>query len=107
MPQQLEFDKPEEASRRINNWVEQQTRGKIRDLVSSGSLSPETRLVLVNAVYFRAGWLHPFDPNRTDFHNFTLPDGESVEVDMMELEAGGRVVVVIVVVVAFRQAQTT
>jgi serine protease inhibitor len=87
-PERIEFDRSDEAVKRINAWVEHQTRGKIRDLLVSGSVGAGTRLVLVNAVYFRAGWLHPFEPNKTEMHNFTLPGGHTVDVEMMELEAG-------------------
>lgn len=58
--EQLAFGEAETARKHINHWVEEQTRDKIRDLIPSGVLSAETRLVLANAVYLRAPWADPF-----------------------------------------------
>ena len=88
LPERLEFDKSDEAILKINNWVDQHTHGKIKDLLAPGSVGAQTRLVLVNAVYFRAGWLHPFEQNKTSNHSFALMSGGSMDVEMMELEAG-------------------
>jgi serpin B len=48
----------------INDWVEQQTRSQIRDFLKPGSLDAQTRLLLVNAVYFKGEWGHPFKRER-------------------------------------------
>jgi serpin B len=44
----------EAARGEINGWVEQKTRDRIKDLIPNGALTPDTRMVLVNAVYFMA-----------------------------------------------------
>jgi serpin B len=49
----------------INDWVTRETHGRIRELIPSGALNERTRLVLANAVYLRASWMVPFDPNLT------------------------------------------
>ncbi len=74
------------ARRQINNWVEDQTRNRIKDILAPGSLDPLTRLALVNAIYFKATWTHEFDPNETSDAPFYLLDGTQKTVDMMELE---------------------
>ena len=52
--QRLNFARNQEGARRIiNQWVESQTNNKIKDLLKEGSVSPDTRLILVNAVYFK------------------------------------------------------
>ena len=51
---------PESARRHINGWVEAQTRQKILDLIPGGGLTADTRLVLVNALYFKAPWADSF-----------------------------------------------
>ncbi len=56
---------PENARRHINEWVEAQTAKKILDLIPSGGLTPDTRLVLTNALYFKAPWGRPFDQSAT------------------------------------------
>ncbi|KAF3835528.1 hypothetical protein F7725_028086 [Dissostichus mawsoni] len=43
----------------INGWVEQQTENKIKDLLKSGTVTPMTRLALVNAIYFKGNWMKP------------------------------------------------
>jgi serine protease inhibitor len=53
------------ATRQINDWVEQQTRERIRNLIPAGALNDLTRLVLVNAIYLKAPWEEAFSPGRT------------------------------------------
>ncbi len=73
----------ERARREINGWVEDQTDDKIRDLVPEGALDELTRMVLVNAIYFKADWLDPFDKESTRDGSFHLLDGSVVETPMM------------------------
>ena len=73
----LAFSTDEEAARRhINAWVEQQTAQKSRELLPAKSLTKDTRLVLVNAVYFLAKWATPFQEYRTQPASFFAPSGE-------------------------------
>src|SRR5258706_7151378 len=67
----------------INNWVYDQTPKKIKDLIPDGALNPATRMVLVNAIYFKADWLSQFDANDTSDAPFHLLDGTDVTVKMM------------------------
>ncbi len=67
----------------INNWVSDQTEEKINDLLPDGSISPDTRMVLVNAIYFKADWFDQFDANDTSDFPFNLMDGTQVNVPMM------------------------
>ncbi|HRH96829.1 MAG TPA: serpin family protein [Prosthecobacter sp.] len=53
------------ATREINGWVEKQTQKRIRDLIPENGLSKETRLVLVNALYFKAAWADDFNVQAT------------------------------------------
>lgn len=50
----------DDARRRINRWVAERTEGRIAELLPS--IDPETRLLLTNAVYFKATWVSPFPP---------------------------------------------
>lgn len=56
---------PEAARVHINAWVEAQTEHRIKDLLPGGTIKPVTRLVIVNAIYFLADWLEPFEKERT------------------------------------------
>jgi len=62
----LDFVKNPEKSRvTINTWVEGKTNNKIRDLISDGVLTSDTRLVITNAIYFKGSWVKEFDPKLT------------------------------------------
>lgn len=74
---------PEPARRRINEWVEKRTHDRIRDLIVVGGIDPSTRLVLVNAIYFKAAWLDEFSEHATRNEPFTRLDGTKIEVPMM------------------------
>jgi serpin B len=80
----LDFANNPDASReRINAWIEEQTNNRIMSLLPPGSIDALTRLVLVNAIYFRASWKHPFDPADTSPDPFRLLDGSTVTVPTM------------------------
>ena len=74
---------PENSRVTINDWVAQQTEDKIKDLIPSGAIDNLTRLVLTNAIYFNAAWLHPFDERSTADGDFHLLTGSSIKVPMM------------------------
>jgi serpin B len=67
----------------INDWVEEETQGRIKDLIPPGILTPLTVMVLVNVIWFKANWAAPFDPDRTTAGDFTLLDGTTVEATLM------------------------
>jgi serpin B len=73
----------EAVRREINSWVSDQTQNKINDLIPEGVLNPDTRMALVNAIYFKADWLNPFDADATRDAPFHLLDGSEVTVPMM------------------------
>ncbi|HZE20533.1 MAG TPA: serpin family protein, partial [Desulfobaccales bacterium] len=77
---------PEEARQAINDWVAKQTQGKIKDIIPQGSIDWFTRLVLADAIYFKAAWLTPFDKAATQAAPFTTLNGSQVSVPMMSLE---------------------
>jgi serpin B len=82
--QQLDFQtQPEQARQTINQWVEQATQGKIKDLIPEGLLNKMTRLVLTNAVYFKGKWQQPFKPDATQPAPFFLSAGKQADVPLM------------------------
>jgi serpin B len=82
--QLADFIHQHEAVRKeINGWVSNQTNDKIQNLIPDGVLDPNTKMVLVNAIYFKADWLDQFDPNSTHDSSFHLLDGLDVQVKMM------------------------
>merc|ERR1712241_1573220 len=79
----LDFSKSQEASNTINQWVEEQTKEKIKDLIKPDMLNALTRLVLVNAIYFKGEWKSKFDAKKTVDEDFHLDDGSTKKVPMM------------------------
>jgi serine protease inhibitor len=73
----------DQARMAINSWVEEKTGDKIKELIGRGSLTPETVLVLVNAIYFKGKWAVAFDPNDTAKADFSLSSAEKTKVSMM------------------------
>ncbi|MFH1072629.1 MAG: serpin family protein [Nanoarchaeota archaeon] len=80
----LDFKSDAEGSRKtINSWVEEKTNQKIKDLIPAGALDSLTRLVLTNAIYFKANWSEQFDAEDTRDGKFTLLSGDKKDVNMM------------------------
>jgi serpin B len=82
----VDFVTATEAARlAINDWVSEQTKGKIEDLIPAGAIDVMTRLVLANAIYFKADWQFPFEPEATREGDFYRLDGSQVQVEMMNM----------------------
>ncbi|CAK5082022.1 unnamed protein product [Meloidogyne enterolobii] len=80
----LNFAENVEAAKIINEFVEKTTHDKIKNLISPDSLTTDTRLVLVNAVYFKGKWSCPFDSELTQKKTFYITEEKNKEVDMMK-----------------------
>ncbi len=76
---------PDAERIRINQWVSDQTREKIRDIVPPGSVTAMTRLVIANAIYFKGTWATPFNAELTKPAAFTLRDQTKIEVPLMNM----------------------
>jgi serpin B len=79
----VDFRQRDQAAATINAWVQMQTRDKITELVSPALIDPLTRLILTNAVYFKADWTEPFKIERTKPGEFHLLSGDTLEVPLM------------------------
>lgn len=76
----LNFRSPDAADR-INSWVSDKTRGKIKTIIDR--IDPQAVLFLVNAVYFNGKWTVPFNSKLTKDREFTLAGGKTAKVPMM------------------------
>lgn len=76
-------NKREEARQSINKWVELKTQDKIKELIKPRILTEDTRLVLVNAIYFLGEWQSVFNKMYTHSAPFTLKSGKDVDTDFM------------------------
>jgi serpin B len=81
---------PGGSTDQINDWVEEATEGRIEDLVPDGAIDVLTRLVLVNAIWFKANWAEQFDPGRTAPEEFTRLDGSVATTPLMHSSATGQ-----------------
>ena len=87
----LDFaDHPEQARLTINAWIEKETRDKIADMLAPGVITPDTRLVLTNAVYFKGAWSHTFAKNATRDEQFWRHGREAITVPLMHQKHGYR-----------------
>ncbi|XP_032622720.1 plasminogen activator inhibitor 1 [Chelonoidis abingdonii] len=84
---QVNFTEGERARFIINSWVKDSTHGMISDFLGPGTVDDLTRLVLVNAVYFKGLWKLPFLEANTRQRIFHKSDGSRVVVPMMEQTA--------------------
>ena len=79
---------PDAAASRINQWVRDQTAGRIPQLLQPGVVTSSTTLSLINAIHLKARWFTQFDPLATRTAPFTTAAGTVVDVDMMYLDDG-------------------
>ena len=85
----LDFrNQPDESRIEINDWVADQTKDRIQDLIAPGMITTDTRLVLTNAIYFLAAWREPFDEASTRERPFQLLNGSEVNTPMMRQTTG-------------------
>lgn len=78
---------PEMARKKINDWVEEKTNGRITDLLQSNDIQTSTRLVLVNAIYMKGNWMLPFKEENTKSGSFYVNNGNKIDSQMMEQTA--------------------
>lgn len=73
---QVNFRAVEQARQTINKWIEEQTKDRIKDLIKANDITPDTLLILTNAIYFKDAWQHEFIKGATQDEPFFAPDGE-------------------------------
>jgi serpin B len=78
---------PGAAREFINHWVEEQTKGKIQDLLKPEHVDSRTVVILTNAIYFKALWTNQFAAQFTKPDDFLVASGEKIRVPMMHLSA--------------------
>jgi len=81
---------PEAVRGTINQWVEQQTKNRIQNLIGPGVLTSATRLVLTNAIYFKGKWQEPFEKSQTQDGEFHVSGAPAVTVPLMHRTGGYR-----------------
>lgn len=74
----------EKGRKEMNKWVEEKTRGKVKKLIRKGNIDHLTRMVLINAIHFKADWKTAFDEELTSERYFNLSSGEKTKVEFMK-----------------------
>ncbi|XP_030033731.2 zonadhesin isoform X3 [Manduca sexta] len=82
----LNFADNVKAAETINKWVENKTHNEIKDLIPPSALSPDTRLVLLNAMYFFGNWKKAFNVNNTKNRDFYVTPNKTISIPMMYQE---------------------
>ena len=83
----VDFKGASEAARStINQWVDEKTENKIKDLLPPGSVTSATRLVLTNAIYFKGDWQDQFNKASTQDEDFHLSASQTVKTPLMHIE---------------------
>lgn len=67
----------------INKWVEKETQNKIKQLLPKSTLTKETLMVLVNAIYLKAAWRYPFNESATTEKDFFINEKETAKTKFM------------------------
>ena len=76
---------PEQSRAKINGWVSERTERHIEEILPAESIDEDTRLVLVNAMFFKGRWTHPFPAKATSPGTFHTSATASAEIPMMHL----------------------
>lgn len=82
-PYTTDFADPAKATEQINTWVAERTKQKIPKLLEDGQVTPDTEMVLVNALYMKALWAEQFDPDHSEPGTFTRHNGKDVQTRFM------------------------
>ena len=81
----VDFSNADKVAQQINQWVEEYTNGKIKDLLTNSDIHPLTKMILTNAIYFNGDWLYKFNRDHTTELDFEISPGNTVKVPMMSL----------------------
>jgi serpin B len=81
----IDFSEKQKSADHINKWISNQTNNIIKNVLKASDIHPLTRLMIVNALHFKAPWSKPFDVELSTKENFTLNTGRLIELQTMHL----------------------
>ena len=82
---EVDFSDPVSSAALINDWIEENTGGKIKDLIKENDIDSALAMILTNAIYFKGLWANQFDIENTADRDFELSDSSTVSVSTMSL----------------------
>lgn len=74
---------PDAAAKECNDWVAKETRDKVKDILQKGDVTPDIRMLLANAIYFKGTWANPFNKQVTKNADFVKADGTKTTAPLM------------------------
>ena len=80
----LDFKNRQAVVNEVNGWSNEKTKGKIPHIIDIDNVSPGTKLMALNAIYFKGVWQNEFGRKKTSKQSFTHADGKKDKVDMMQ-----------------------
>lgn len=80
----MNFSNPQAVIHEVNGWSNEKTKGKIPSVIDINNVSPSTKLMALNAIYFKGIWQIEFDRKKTSKQSFTHADGKKDKVEMMQ-----------------------
>lgn len=83
--QSVNFTDKIETAQKINQFVEENTNGKIKDIIKPDVLSSDTAVMLINAIHFKAEWQYPFDERLTTESDFFISDTKKMFTEFMSV----------------------
>lgn len=82
----IDFCNSSESARVMNSFVEEKTRGKIKNIIEAKSLNCRSSVVLINAIHFKGNWLYKFDEKLTTQDVFYVDEIDSIYADFMQIK---------------------
>jgi len=86
----ISISDPSKAASIVNKWVNDQTRSRIKTIVTDEDITSDLVMILLNAIYFKGQWQYEFDPKKTKQADFRTADKKTVPVQMMSLSGAFR-----------------
>jgi len=86
----ISISDPSKAASIVNKWVNDQTRSRIKTIVTDKDMSPDLVMILLNAIYFKGQWQYEFDSKKTKLADFRTADKKTIPVQMMSLSGAFR-----------------
>ncbi|KAJ8681874.1 hypothetical protein QAD02_017666 [Eretmocerus hayati] len=82
----IDINNPDEAAESVNEWVQENTNSKIKEILDSSAIDMDTRMILVNAIYFKGDWATPFVKQETRNMPFYIDENNKKQVPTMHKE---------------------
>lgn len=78
-----DFAKSAEVAKKMNDFIEKNTNGMLKNMIDSSAIQPDMKMVLLNTLYFSAKWSKKFAKDKTVDDKFNLFGGEKADIRMM------------------------